>query len=189
MASYTHKKLFTLMFKKFGIKLESSGQHLSISLSFNICTGHNRRNANILRHGFTQHNLHQRHPVLVNDKGYTLDLLLNNIQNVSVCTPIEVLSRIDMHHPPCLFKFSYKCKFNDNLEYEITYCIFRKCYYEKINHDLGIINWTNGLANLDSEGIVDFLYSQLNKLISDHVPLKTRKSFDFPFWFSRELIL
>ena len=135
-------------------------------------------NANILRIEFIQYSLCQRHSTLDIDKGYSLDLLFTNVDGLNFCNPAEVLSKVDSHHLPCIFKFPYKCKLYNDLEFEITYREFRKCDYNKINHDLGCKNWTRGMAKIDCEGKVEFLYFCLNKVISEYVPLQTS-------WFGR----
>ena len=73
-----------------------NGIHLTPLLS----TGRSIDNATILRNKFIQHDLNQRHPTLVNDKNYTLDLLFTNTKVLSSNVPDKVLSTIDSHHPP-----------------------------------------------------------------------------------------
>ena len=52
--------------------------------------------------------LWQCHPVLVPNKDYTLDLAFTNICNAKFATTSEILSTVDPHHPPALFKFTIR---------------------------------------------------------------------------------
>ena len=71
--------------------------------------------------------LQQHHPVLVVYKGYTLDLCFSNFTQVLSEKPVEILSTVDEHHPPVLYKVPILC--DDRLSVNVKYKNFRKADY------------------------------------------------------------
>ena len=129
--------------------------------------------------------LGQYHPVLASGKTYTLDLCFSNFEHVVYEEPLEILSKVDSHHPPAAFSITIKQ--NTGLNYSIKYKNFRKANYEEINRKLSDIDWDTIFAGLDCEAKVDKFYKILDKEINLHVPLVNKTNNDFPSWFRHEL--
>ena len=81
----------------------------------------------------------QAHPVLVHDKGYTLQVLrFTDLDDVKTEEPLDVLSKVDPHHPPLIFKFSIIS--DGSFGFDVKYRNFRRASYAKINSKLSVID-------------------------------------------------
>ena len=59
-------------------------------------------------HFFWTKSTKQLHPVLITTKGYSFDLIFSTLQDVAYEKPLEILSNVNVHHPPALFSFSLR---------------------------------------------------------------------------------
>lgn len=118
-----------------------------------------------------------------------LDLVISNIEPcfIEVARSQDVLSRIDLHHPPLdvtltignlkLLKPSIK-----------QFRIFRKGNYDRINSLISNIDWVSLFNNLNVNDSVKLFYFQINKIISEIIPISNCKLSRFPVWYSMDLI-
>ena len=124
--------------------------------------------------------LHQRHPVLVLEKRYSLDLAFTNLLNTKFESLSEVLLAIDPHYPPPAFIIPFK---DGPLRKTcFTYRNYRRADYDKINDELNKIDSDKELNGINCECELEFLYEILNKLIVKYVPIKNRKPIDYLSW-------
>ena len=118
----------------------------------------------------------QCHPVLAEDKNYTLDLAFTNILGTKFKKPSEFLSIVDLHHPPATFTVPFSGGPVAQATY--SYRNYRRANYDAINEELSRINWMKEFDGLNCDRKLHFLYETLNRLIDTYVSLKCRKPLD-----------
>lgn len=132
-------------------------------------------------------NLHQ-YSTIKNYINRTLDLVLSNT-SVEVDKCDSPLINIDKHHPALTIDFNFSIDHNLNKISESTvYRDFKIANYIEIREKLRNYNW-NVLYNIpDVDKCVDVLYSVLNELIAQFVPVIKKKNRNFPIWYASSTI-
>ncbi|KAL0895375.1 hypothetical protein ABMA27_011508 [Loxostege sticticalis] len=137
----------------------------------------------ILLNGMRQHNF------LVNHNNRILDLVLTTIENVTVSEPLDVISKIDLHHPPLLVTLSFSQPINNQKSESRSKLNYFKADYDAINMALEAVDWKEKLEPCVSvDDMVSQFYTILHDLIIQHVPKVTVRSSRYPCWFSKSLI-
>lgn len=126
-----------------------------------------------------------------NNISRTLDLILTNYpEDIGIQQCSAPISYEDKYHPALTVKIEAAPKKMLKPNATTTYN-FYSANFDAINSQLAHINWR---YILDSSGTHDIdlavakLYSHLQSVIKDHVPIRKRKTARFPVWYSRALI-
>lgn len=126
---------------------------------------------------------------LCNQNNRILDLVLTTLDLVVISPPVDVLSKIDVHHPPIICEIPFTRFVKPQNCNRRTKLNFFKADYVAISAALEQINWSSELELCVSvDEMVDFFYSKLDELIKSYVPQVPIKDTKYPYWFSRQLI-
>lgn len=112
----------------------------------------------ILLNGMRQHNF------LVNHNNRILDLVLTTIEHVTVSEPLDVISKIDLHHPPLLVTLSFSQPINNQKSESRSKLNYFKADYDAINMALEAVDWEEKLEPCVS---VDYIVSQFYTILHD----------------------
>lgn len=122
--------------------------------------------------------------------GKHLDLILSNISNVTVSTPLGLLSKLDHYHPNLVITIPLEhpnvryCKLNDVPRFN-----FYKASYFSIISELKAIDWFTRLSNCNHvDAMVSLFYDSLYEIINKYVPKRLPKKGKNPAWFTKNLI-
>lgn len=132
-------------------------------------------------------NLYQFNDIC-NSENRVLDLVLSNVENVTVTSPPDLLSKLDPRHPGLLVSISHSsieplkpCSRSDGN--------FFKADYVKILLELKIIDWNHRFSQCNNVNeMVSEFYLVLNEIINKFVPKHSKLKSKYPSWFSFKLI-
>lgn len=129
----------------------------------------------------------KQHNYVTNDKGRLLDLVLSNLDAITVADTCP-LSKVDKHHPALDIevKIDYKLKGLNKCARETL--LFSKCNLQLIKADLESIPWHDILSTIDIDTCTDIFYKKLFEIIYKHTPTKISKPHTYPIWYSKSLI-
>ena len=139
--------------------------------------------AQIIRDCSSSYGLKQYFPVHP-AKGYTLDLLLSDLEFKTIDSP-DFLVNIDSHHPPAFFEVqlsSVSTPVLDNVQFN-----FKNINYDIIKCDLDSFNWSDLLTSRDINKNVDTFYTCLNSALERHVPKRRCCNSVYPRWYTNDL--
>ncbi|XP_044745024.1 uncharacterized protein LOC123306895 [Coccinella septempunctata] len=148
-------------------------------------SGVNDLRAQALVDTFGFYGLHQAN-AMENVHGRVLDLVFTQQHDTVVDCAVDVLSKLDAHHPA----LSFTCKFFSNVynEYEITAYDFRNSDFDSLNVYFSSIDWVNSLpVDASVDVLVDTLYNCIYEAIYVFVPKRRLKRTKFPVWYSHDL--
>ena len=124
----------------------------------------------------------------LNSDDRILDLVLSNMDNIVVTPPLDILTKVDLVHPPLLISIT-----NVNITFlrpnPRSDPNFFKADYDKIISEIDLIDWRvkfSGCSNVDS--VVTVFYSELKNIIAQFVPVRKNINSKYPHWFSKSLI-
>ncbi|CAG9781741.1 unnamed protein product [Diatraea saccharalis] len=124
-----------------------------------------------------------------NISGNILDLFLTNNQNCQLLCASDVLSKIDIVHPPFEVQISLSSPKYLPVNNEIPRYNFYKADYISLNRFLKSTPWSELFSKVtDVNEMVKHLYDVLRESISLYVPLRNRRKSNYPPWFSTNLI-
>lgn len=130
--------------------------------------------------------LHQYNHV-TNQYGRILDLVLCNVDIISISNISNPLVPLDPHHNALGIIISLSSA--DALKpAPRTKYIFQRTNFDAFNLDLSEINWHSDLHNLSLEESVNYFYNILNVLRDKYVPKKLIRKRIFPPWYSSALV-
>ena len=121
-----------------------------------------------------------------NECGNILDLVFTDFIKCEVSVCVDPILPCDLFHNALVINI--QGTHYDSLKFDFCIFDFQKTNYENVNVKLKNINWTRLFNGCDTENSSVNLYTELNQVISEEVPLKTVKSSSFPRWFSTELV-
>lgn len=129
-----------------------------------------------------------QHNNVTNKNNNILDLVLAEKLICEVCPAADILSKVDLLHPP--IEIHLKSKHTKTLPYnkQQKQLNFHKADYAAINEFLEGIPFKQHFDNLDVDDMVDYLYKQIWESINQYVPYKHNKKSKYPPWFNRCLI-
>ncbi|KAG6445583.1 hypothetical protein O3G_MSEX003981 [Manduca sexta] len=117
-----------------------------------------------------------------------LDLVLSNLNNISVETPTDLLSNLDNRHPPLLVNIKFNNVTPMRKQYRTDYNYFKANYTVILSH-LKVIDWQAELCNCDNVNtMVAKFYELVRNIIKQTVPKRNIKKNKYPTWFSNALI-
>ncbi|KAH9640841.1 hypothetical protein HF086_014427 [Spodoptera exigua] len=126
---------------------------------------------------------------LCNQNNRILDLVLTNLDHVAVSAPTDVLSKLDVHHPPILCELSFTHLKNPRYCNNRTKLNYHRADYVAIGEALEQVDWPSEFDPcMTVDQMVDIFYNLLYGLIERYVPKVPIKSTKYPYWFSRQLI-
>ena len=122
-----------------------------------------------------------------NSLNHILDLVLSNIDNVSVIEADESILPLDKQYHPAL-DITVSIPSSSILhEQQSFYKNFKSCDYDNVNILLTKINWDELFLGLNLTESIDKFYFTLNNIIDQHVPIAYTKTTKFPHWYSTHL--
>lgn len=120
----------------------------------------------------------------VNDR--LLDLVFTDSNcDVALCT--SSLINIDPQHPPLVCEFHIPRNRSTIGSDKVIKYNFRKADYSQINAELSSIDWCQSLDSLGAQQAVDFLYTNLYRILDTYVPPLKLGLRRYPSWFSQDL--
>ncbi|CAH0730476.1 unnamed protein product, partial [Brenthis ino] len=137
-------------------------------------------------HNLTQYNC------IRNDNGRVLDLVLANFDNIKVSKSLDVLSKLDPHHPPLDVEIIQQSNSCLNSIPFATHA-FKKADYNKVNSELRRIDWVFEFrCSNDVNVMVETFYRIINKVTTTNndttIPKLRPKTKRHPVWFTHSLI-
>ncbi|CAH4030604.1 unnamed protein product [Pieris brassicae] len=116
----------------------------------------------------------------------TLDLVFTNVANATLETPVDLLSKLDAHHPQLFVVLDLTVAFLPKLQH-IAFNFYR-ADYSMIFKELRGIDWRLVFSVTNSiEEMTEIFYEHINSIIEQHVPKFHRKSHNYPPWFNNSL--
>lgn len=134
-------------------------------------------------------NLTQFNDVL-NTNNRILDLVLSNINNISVKVCENPLIKLDAHHPALEINTNVYAKCQPKITQKpFATHNFKKADYSIVNKELGLIDWVKEISTIeDIDSALAKFYDVLRSVIDMTIPLSIPRNLNFPSWFSRNLI-
>ena len=194
---YTHANLATELYEKFtdykffmigdynlsGITWSSdSPLQRFVTAKANKC---DKDNSDVIVNAFAYMDLSQKLAALVS-KGYSLDLLFTNLEEVDVSESNDSFLVLDKHHKAYEIKIKViKC---NNSSINVNKRNFFRANYDAISKALLEYDWNDILYTSDIDSMINKFYIVLNTLIERYIPLRSARARLFPDWFSHDLI-
>lgn len=127
---------------------------------------------------------------VVNHQQKTLDLVLSNSScGIMIQKSQNVISRVDLYHPPLEIHLSLQGPRVLTPRYTPRHNFFR-ADYEAINNCLDEVDWNSEFDRcLTVDDIVSRFYAIVNQVIAENVPVQRQYKKKYPPWFSVNLIL
>lgn len=123
-----------------------------------------------------------------NDQGRTLDLFITN-NEVCHCDPAPMpLVPVDSKHPPFLATLDFNLHYKPMVRSSTNTFCFVEGKYEFINLEIDAIDWEALLTEVSIEDAISIFYEKIYAIIKIHIPVRRKKSSNFPIWFSIPLI-
>lgn len=116
----------------------------------------------------------------VNDR--ILDLVLSKFTGVSVKRSLDILSKLDSHHPASTSYYISAALWLLNQQFATH--TSKKADYFQVNAMLGEVDWLSELSSMEDVNlIVNRFYNILQTIIESKVPKTKRRNNRCPYWF------
>ncbi|XP_039761446.1 uncharacterized protein LOC120634736 [Pararge aegeria] len=123
-----------------------------------------------------------------NHNGRVLDLVLANFENIKVTNSLDLLSKLDPHHPVLDIEITEIDNTVLISKPVIRYC-FQKANYSTVLSELRRVDWDYELVNCEDVNVmVQKFYLILNKIINSTIPKSRPKNRIHPVWFTPNLL-
>ncbi|XP_045448929.1 uncharacterized protein LOC123657427 [Melitaea cinxia] len=122
-----------------------------------------------------------------NHNGRVLDLVLANFENIKVSNSLDLLSKLDPHHPVLDIVITKNQNKVLTSKPFATHC-FKKANYSAVNSALRNVDWDYELKNCPNVNImVQKFYCIFNRTIDSTIPKFKYKNWRHPVWFTSNL--
>ena len=140
--------------------------------------------ATLLSNFINFNNLHQYNDICnVND--VLLDLVFSNVNFLKIDSPIDIISKIDNHHPPL------SCSVPLNLDKSKTFSPlkfnFEKGNFQDILSYLNTFNWDLMFSNTNLEDDLDIFYNIIYTRFCEFIPTMRSSKNRYPPWFDSNI--
>ncbi len=123
----------------------------------------------------------------------TLDLVLTNIQGVSVSLEQSVVSHSDVYHPPLMLNLPLNLLVHRNYVKsqrgkETEFLNYAKADFLNMYYKFKDIDWSPLYQMKNSNEAVTFFDKEVQQVITSTVPIAKRKHNSYPPWFTHEIM-
>jgi len=114
-----------------------------------------------------------------------LDLVVSDLNNLSVNKSVNPLIPCDIYHPGLLI--SVPIVISESIEYNLCMYNFFNCNYADITFRLASIDWNKLFKDLSINEAVDLFYSIIYDVIDIFVPKIIKRQCHYPPWYSKKI--